>query len=118
MKSQFKISLTAFIAMMLFTAYSSYSSTPETMFVKANMTSSNSFVKVADNLNMEKGVIDSYFNESNQLLTLIYDASQISKNDLIEKIKKAGYRISIVSTSISGKSVQDLPGDTAHKVVK
>jgi hypothetical protein len=93
MKSFKMISLVIFIAITTITVKEVHSAMPESMFLQAKVTDIRNFEKCADELLNEDGIIDTYFNNSNNILTVIYDIEKISKDDIFDKFHKKGFKI-------------------------
>ena len=93
MKSFKMISLVIFIALTTITVKEVHSAMPESMFLQAKVTDIRNFEKCADELLNENGIIDSYFNNTNSILTVIYDSEKISKDDIFDKFHKGGFKI-------------------------
>jgi len=87
------ISLVIFIAITTMTVKEVHSAMPESMFLQAKVADIRNFEKCSDELLFENGIIDAYFNNTNNILTVIYDSEKISKDDIFDKFHKRGFKI-------------------------
>lgn len=93
MKSTKMISLMVFIAIISFLPFNTKAASPKTIFLKANVTDFSCFEKCSYALSSTIGVVDVYFNNSNGILTILFDEDEISNEQIFDEFRKKGYKI-------------------------
>ncbi|MDX9790561.1 MAG: hypothetical protein WC313_04030 [Candidatus Kapaibacterium sp.] len=91
MKSNFMISFIYAFVLLTFSYLPLQSAMPETLFLTTKFRSINTIENFTNLITETEGVIDFYHNNTNGLVTIIYDKELLTEQELFEDMESAGF---------------------------